>query len=278
MKTPLVILFAVIFSNILSAQTINSNTKSLMETELAFSKRCVEVGISPSFLEYFTDDGIVFRPQPESSKKVYTERNPKGVLNWWPVFADVSFSGDMGISTGPWEYHRAQLSDPILAYGYFVSVWKKQKDGSWKVAIDLGIDTPEVIKRDSLIYTGSPKITGGNFKNDVMDFDRKFSETYSVQSYEKNLSDQVRFYRNNLFPMTQNSEILSYLNQNETEMTFKPMEFSVSNSNDMGYTYGSVEKKNGKEISSGYYVKIWKRNSEGNWKLVIDILLENKKE
>ncbi len=276
MKTPILLFFALIFSNFISAQSVDNNLKSLMETELAFSKTCVEKGISPSFLEYFEVDGVVFRPQPESSKKIYTERTPKGILNWWPVFADVSFSGDMGISTGPWEYRVSKLTDPKVADGYFVSVWKKQKDGSWKVAIDLGIDTPVPEKRDSIVYVGTPKITSGNFSNDVMDFDRNFSENYSVQSYEKNLSDQVRFYRNNLFPMTKNSEIISYLQQNETDMSFKPMESSISASNDMGYTYGSVDKKTGKEISSGYYVKIWKRNSVGTWKLVIDILLEKK--
>lgn len=276
MKTPILIFISLFFSGSLFAQPADSKVKALMEAELAFSKRCSEVGISPSFIEYFSDSGLVFNPQPLNAKEFYTKRTPKGIINWWPVFADVSLSDDMGISTGPWEYHVSNLSEPKVADGYFVSVWKKQKDGFWKVAIDLGIDTPKPEKRDSVVYTGFPKVASGNFSNDVMDFDRKFSENYSVQSYEKNLSDQVRFYRDNHFPMTKPSEIVSFLNKNEPEIAFKPMVSSVSAAKDMGYTYGSFEKKHGAEIKSGYYVKIWKRNSEGVWKLVIDILLEKK--
>ena len=52
-------------------------------------------------------------------------------------------AGDLGYTTGPWEF-KADIHDAkSVAWGHFLTVWKRQPDGSWKFAIDLGISNPQ---------------------------------------------------------------------------------------------------------------------------------------
>ncbi|PYX88395.1 MAG: nuclear transport factor 2 family protein, partial [Acidobacteria bacterium] len=58
--------------------------------------------------------------------------------------AEMAASGDLGYTYGTFEF-RAKDKDghPIVRYGKYATVWKKQKDGTWKVAMDMGNSAPE---------------------------------------------------------------------------------------------------------------------------------------
>lgn len=65
--------------------------------------------------------------------------DPKRSLTWRPEEVHVSASGDLGYSIG--SYERAG-PDPdgkfFRGTGTYVSIWKKQPNGSWKLAVDIG--------------------------------------------------------------------------------------------------------------------------------------------
>jgi len=64
-------------------------------------------------------------------------------LTWIPVGADISASGDLGYTYGTWEFHtKDKDGKPAVDYGNYTSIWKKQKDGNWKVALDMGNSRP----------------------------------------------------------------------------------------------------------------------------------------
>jgi hypothetical protein len=52
---------------------------------------------------------------------------------------EVAPSGEMGLSTGPSKITSRGKPDAPPAYGQFVSVWRRDAGGTWKVAVDLGI-------------------------------------------------------------------------------------------------------------------------------------------
>lgn len=53
-------------------------------------------------------------------------------FSWEPQTVQVAASGTLAISTGP-------VRDPSGAeIGRFVSTWRREKDGSWKVVLDTG--------------------------------------------------------------------------------------------------------------------------------------------
>ncbi|MGB7190469.1 MAG: nuclear transport factor 2 family protein [Acidobacteriaceae bacterium] len=66
-------------------------------------------------------------------------------LTWTPEGARMGPSGDMGFTWGSYE-GRAKDRDgsPIVTTGRYMTVWKKQLDGSWKVELDASNDAPPV--------------------------------------------------------------------------------------------------------------------------------------
>src|SRR5262245_20123452 len=114
--------------------------ESLVDSEKAFAATSVAKGTREAFLSYVAADPVIFRHRPVPGKKWIQDSNPSSdLLTWRPSFASVSSSGDMGYTTGPWEYKEKREDEKPTRFGHFVSVWKKQSDGNWKVAIDTGI-------------------------------------------------------------------------------------------------------------------------------------------
>ena len=58
-------------------------------------------------------------------------------LTWTPLGGDVS--GDLGYTYGTFEF-RSKDKDgkAVIEHGKYTSIWKKQKDGRWKVVLDMG--------------------------------------------------------------------------------------------------------------------------------------------
>jgi ketosteroid isomerase-like protein len=60
------------------------------------------------------------------------------------VGADVAASGDLGYTFGTYVFiTKDKDGKPFREYGKYTSIWKMQKDGSWKVVLDMGNATLE---------------------------------------------------------------------------------------------------------------------------------------
>ena len=107
------------------------------QTERAFSARCAEIGIRDSFLEYFGTDAIRFTPEPRLARPDLEQEqcSTKVRLTWEPKIVRVASTGQLAVSTGPYVLQTATNK----SYGYYLSVWKQQTDGGWKVVADIGV-------------------------------------------------------------------------------------------------------------------------------------------
>jgi len=64
-------------------------------------------------------------------------------LTWTPDGARMSADGDMGFTWGHYEGRsKDRDGSPIVTTGRYMTVWKKQSDGSWKVELDASNDAP----------------------------------------------------------------------------------------------------------------------------------------
>jgi ketosteroid isomerase-like protein len=55
----------------------------------------------------------------------------------------VAKSGELGWTWGTYELHTKDADGkPVIRYGKYVNVWRKQKNGEWKVIVDLGNPSP----------------------------------------------------------------------------------------------------------------------------------------
>ena len=64
--------------------------------------------------------------------------NPGFALSWQLTKAEASRGGDLGYTVGTYvlTLHDPK-GEPVTDRGKYVTVWKKQADGSWKVAADI---------------------------------------------------------------------------------------------------------------------------------------------
>lgn len=272
---------ATLISQTLMAQDPDSSTAlfSLAEAERNFSRSSVAIGRVNAFLENLADECVVFQPEPVNGKEFYSKRKPSPVLlTWEPEFVDIAASEDFGVSHGPWEITDYGPRKLPQRWGYYVSVWKKQKDGTWKVVVDMGngVET----KPDHAVKLSYPR--GSEKKRDFKNADTKSVESdlmklendvakkaaANVTNYMQNLADDARVVRMGHFPAASRDSIQALLSM-ATEQTWKPIDGDVAVSGDLAYIYGSYESKSEK----GTYLHVWKKELDRPWKILVDVQL-----
>jgi ketosteroid isomerase-like protein len=268
-----------------------ADLRSIVEAERGFARMSEEKGMRAAFIENLADDGVLFRPGPVNGKKWWSERPSRpGVLSWRPVFADVARSGEMGYTTGPWEFREKSLEDKPVAFGQFVTIWKRQSDGAWKVAVDLGTSNPQPPAETSALEVKFPASNQADkklkLKTDAEagraallkmeeEFAKRVAASKTADAYLSFLAGYVRLFRMNVFPATGREAAGALLLQKPGLLTWHPLMADVSHSGELGYTYGAYEFHAGDAkaaVESGNYLRIWKRQADGKWKVVLDIL------
>ena len=112
-----------------TAQRENSADRlsQMIETERSFSHMSEEKGTREAFAAFIADDGILFRPRAVVGKKWMQEHplppaNNRPLLTWQPIYAFMSRSGDLGYTTGPWQYKNDIKDAKPSAFGNFMTV------------------------------------------------------------------------------------------------------------------------------------------------------------
>lgn len=273
--TALLMVFA--FTTMVQAQ---SALQEMVKTEQAFSKMAEEKNTHDAFMAFIADDGLLFRPGAVNGKKWMIEHPPpppkntdkKPLLAWQPKFAGMSASGDMGFTTGPWESKADIKDEKPQGYGHFVTVWKKQTDGSWKFVVDLGIShpqsggpqtlwqPPDTNKTPSFKAVNVPAAT-----EELLTRDRKFS-------FADYASSDVRLYRAGNLPYIGKQAAVEALAKTKGQIAWQPIGGDVSRAGDLGYTHGTYEIADDTKnvIERGSYVRIWQKQG-GEWRVVMDV-------
>jgi ketosteroid isomerase-like protein len=101
-----------------------------------------------AFLTYFADDGVEVVDGGGFNTKGEMRKQPPWpdgtTLTWTPVKAEMAASGDLGYTYGNYTYTAKNKQGKLAAnYGKYTSIWKKQKDGQWKVVVDMGNSGPD---------------------------------------------------------------------------------------------------------------------------------------
>jgi ketosteroid isomerase-like protein len=250
----------------------SSPFKEMIETEQAFSKTAELKNARDAFVMFIADDGLLFRPRAVNGKKWMSEHpvppsDKRPLLAWQPNFAAVAAAGDAKPS----------------GYGHFVTLWKKQSDGSWRFVVDLGISHPESGGPLSIWKVGTqapPK----SFKavdvikatEQLIERDRSYGTetTKSVaMSFLKYAASEVRLYLPGKLPLIGRQTAVAALPMKGV-IRYQPLAGDVSRSGDLGYTHGTYEKTSAmdgsKIVERGNYVRIWEKQ-EGGWQIALDV-------
>lgn len=116
----------------------------IIKTEKDFEKLVSKKGLSEGFYQFADSNATIKRENDtlitgkNNIKSYYS--NPKFkncTVTWEPDFVDISSSGDMAYTYGKYIWTvKDSLGTEQTSDGVFHTVWKKQKDGSWKFVWD----------------------------------------------------------------------------------------------------------------------------------------------
>jgi ketosteroid isomerase-like protein len=116
------------------------------DTDRAFSKMSAEQGMAKAFIEYADENVIRLNPRAYASIgksdliKSFEGDKFDGTLTWEPL--KVSVDDKLAYTFGDWKMLINVQGRDTTLYGNYISVWKKQDDGTWKFVIDGGNPTP----------------------------------------------------------------------------------------------------------------------------------------
>jgi ketosteroid isomerase-like protein len=120
--------------------------RALMAVDREFAERVEQQGFRA--LEDFYDEDAVympsFAPTVEGREKILESYRPyydstTMKLTWTPSRAEVSRSRDLGWTIGTYVFTRIDdKGNTIVRPGRYITIWKKQRDGTWKAVLDGG--------------------------------------------------------------------------------------------------------------------------------------------
>lgn len=236
-------------------------------------------GVPPAFVEYYAADGVAFTPSATNGKKYWRARKDfPGQLIWQPVFAMAARDGDLGLTIGPWELKKPG-ADTAVAFGHYVTIWKKQSDGNYRMALDVGIDHGQPTDPPSHLELIPPNpIAGTRAFEESRRLWQKAQRSFLAAAREdvsKAILDfaaeDLRVMRDGSFPAVGVTPARLMLEAEHGKLTFIFGGSGLSSSGDLAYTYGTYEKQKGNRTERGVYLMFWRLDLNGDWKLALDL-------
>ena len=256
----------------------------MIETEQAFAARALIVGWKTAFLEYFADASVSFAAGEAGLAKDQIEANPDPPkdhqLIWEPRYGDAAASGELGYLTGPSRNILPSRNNGRPRHGVYASVWKRQRDGTFRVVIDPGTDTPGAAPF-AAGFTRAP--IANRFTGDYDDSTPPLAaadgilnsalRTGQPAAYRGRLAPGVRFHRPNMLPVVGDRNVTRWLASQPAFSAADTRYSESARSGDLGYTWGSYTIGPArKPTQRGHYVRVWVRERNGQWKIALDVL------
>jgi ketosteroid isomerase-like protein len=125
--------------------TREADTRALRETDAAFAKAAGAKDLERS-VAFYADEAIMLEPNaPMASGRVAVRKAfgdllaiPGFAITWQTTKVDVARSGDLGYTLGTYQMTlNGPKGKPTTDHGKYVTVWKKQADGTWKAVADM---------------------------------------------------------------------------------------------------------------------------------------------
>ena len=120
----------------------------LFDLEARFARDVLERG-GAAFSDWFAEDGVTLgngKPPVVGRVAIAKSANwsPQSYqLTWTPTDAQMGPSGDIGYTWGHFEGRSKDAGgNPVINTGRYITIWRKQADGKWKVVLDAGANEP----------------------------------------------------------------------------------------------------------------------------------------
>jgi len=279
------ILFILAFTTNLAISQTTDKVSELVSAENYFSAMVKKKGIKKAFLSVSDDNTIIFRPGPVSVKNYFKDKSDSGSLNWQPIFARIAKSGDWGFTTGPYTYKETD-SSTVTHYGEYLSVWKKNTKGVWKLALDAGTPHPKP-KRDADLVFQNPrneiyqKQRSENRlqqREDLIFSSDKLMGTIlkadNTIAFKEFVAEGSRLLFPGFEPVIGKKAILDFWQKQNLRLTSEPVKADRSYSGELAFTYGDATIVKKSESKKYNYIRIWEVQPGYVWNVIMEVYTE----
>jgi ketosteroid isomerase-like protein len=128
------------------AQTTNPRPAAeaaMMKADRDFDRAAADRDMT-RFLSFVADNATFDSADgrgPAAVRKAWAPFFEQGgpTLRWTPTRAESLVAGDVGCTIGTWERHAKDgRGNDVVRRGQYLTVWRKQKDGTWRAVFDTG--------------------------------------------------------------------------------------------------------------------------------------------
>jgi len=253
-----------------------ADPSAVIAAERAFAADGLAMGIKRSFLKHAAPEAIVFAPDPVKVIDVYGARPDRQTppLVWWPLWAGIARSGDLGFTTGPSTFGGKEN-------GWYFTVWKRQASGEWKWVYDGGSRSahgsaaPQGSEPMRLAMATGPARSPAEAMDEVRRAEadlasRALEDTQGA--YLAVLAPDAWVTGSKAAPATTTAAVARELATRAPSIRFTPLGGGASEVGDLVWTYGEAAWSAEERPARGHYVRIWQSRAEG-WRLVFDQIL-----
>lgn len=264
----------------------------VVAAERAFAADAPSLGVAGSFNKWSVPEAIVIAGgRAQRIGEVYPDRPrpaDEPLLEWWPNFAGIARSGDLGFTTGGVAVNGERT-------GHYFTIWKRQPDGSWKWVYDGGsgasaADVPGPESEPDILPPGPELLrvvrpgddtsryppASGSAMNAVREQEAALAAAAATDQKAAHLArmaDNGRLYVAPLAPAIGRAAFEEALSGWPATFRFGPTEGGgASDYGDLVWTYGPAAWTRDGQPRSGHYVRLWQRQ-EGGWKIVLAQLI-----
>ena len=113
----------------------------MMEADRSFSKLSEEKGMKYALIQFIDAKGVLLRPNSipimgvEAIDYISQGNDSSYTMTWEPNGGSIAKSGELGYTYGVYSY---KPKNKEATYGTYVSIWKRQPDGKWKLVLQTG--------------------------------------------------------------------------------------------------------------------------------------------
>ena len=256
---------------------------AMAETERQFAAAARVKGIRDAFLEYFADDAM-FEPGRGKAKDQLRQQKPQPFsereLVWEPRTGDVAASGELGWLTGPGTFINHAAEDKTPRHTNYLSIWRKEPDGRWRVFIDLGtsLKVPATFAVGFTRFAFANRYTGKESKAAATErlaaadntLNERLASAGAAKAYADVLAPGARLHREGVGALTDPAAVRTWLTESASGMSAQAAVAESAASADLGYSYGNYQLR--PSDKSGVYLRIWTRDAQARWRVVAEVL------
>ena len=277
MKLFLLILLLSLCGTVTLAQSSESSVPGVRDTQMAFQRRLAERGPKTAFLEFLSDDAVVFQPDAVNGKQYWSsvKTEPEGRLRREMLYLDMASSGQLGYSTGNWEWTPKGRTGPTQR-GQFVTVWAKRQGGRFKAVLDITTtEDPDIVERDDdrvpSRERGEANKRGWSAADPSMNFlKRAMGGERLGGAYSVFAAKDVRLLREGDPPIVGRKRVVA--ETQEYRSIAYPKRVVLNESADMAYVWNPCEYADSDEgVERGNCLHIWKLRGK-SWNITLGVL------